>query len=178
MDGQAGFINIEKIVGQLDVKPNMEIADFGAGHGFFSIAFAKKVGSSGQVFAIDVLPSALEAIRSRAKLEGFFNIKLIRGDLEKIKGSMLPDESCDMVFIANMLFQVPDKPELINEAYRVLKKEGELAIIEWKPYIALGPQKERRLSDEELKQLVASKGFSELKPIDAGSHHYGFIFKK
>ena len=173
-----GFLNIEKIVDQLDIKPNMAIADFGAGHGFFSVAFAKKVGPSGQIFAIDILSQTLEAVRSKAKLEGLFNIKIIRGNLEKPNGSALEDESCDMVFIANVLFQVPDKPGLINEAYRVLKKNGELVVVEWKPYIALGPQKEHRLSEEELKQLVISKGFSEPKPINAGSHHYGFVFKK
>jgi ubiquinone/menaquinone biosynthesis C-methylase UbiE len=173
-----GFLNVEKIVDQLDIKPNMAIADFGAGHGFFSMAFAKKVGPSGQVFAVDILPSALEAIRSQAKLEGLFNIKLVQGDLEKPKGSTLPDESCDIVFIANVFFQVPDKPTLISEAFRVLKKAGELAVIEWKPYIGLGPQKEHRLSEAELKPLIISKGFSEFKSIEAGSHHYGFIFKK
>jgi len=173
-----GFLNIEKIVDQLGIKLDMAIADFGAGHGFFSVAFAKKVGSSGQVFAVDILPQALEAIRSKAKLEGLFNIKIVRGDVEKPNGSTLKDASCDLVFIANVFFQVPDKFGLIDEAYRVLKKDGELAVIEWKPYIALGPQKERRLSEEELKKLVMSKAFSEPKPIDAGSHHYGFIFKK
>ena len=173
-----GFLNVEKIVGQFDIKQNMTIADFGAGHGFFSVAFAKKVGPSGQVFAIDILSQTLEAIRSKAKLEGLFNIKIIRGDLEKPNGSTLGDASCDMVFIANVLFQVTDKSGLINEAYRVLKKNGELVVVEWKPYIALGPQKERRLSEEELKQLVISKGFGEPIPIDTGSHHYGFIFKK
>jgi len=173
-----GFLNIEKIVDQLDIKPNMAIADFGAGHGFFSVAFAKKVGPSGQIFAIDILSQTLEAVRSKAKLEGLFNIKIVRGNLEKPNGSTLEDESCDMVFIANVLFQVPDKPGLINEADRVLKKDGELVVVEWKPYIALGPQKERRLSEEELKQLIISKGFSESKSIDTGSHHYGFIFKK
>lgn len=177
MDGQ-GFINVERIVDQLDIKPNMAIADFGAGHGFFSIAFAKKVGPSGQVFAIDILPQTLEAIRSKAKLEGLFNIKIIRGDLEKPNGSTLKDASCDLVFIANVLFQAPDKLGLINETYRVLKQDGELVVVEWKPYIALGPQKEHRLTEEDLKQLFISKGFGEPKPIDAGSHHYGFIFKK
>ncbi len=111
-----GFLNIEKIVDQLDIKPNMAIADFGAGHGFFSVAFAKKVGPSGQVFAIDILPQTLEAIRSKAKLEGLFNIKIIRGDLEKPNGSTIEDANCDMVFVANVLFQVPDKLGLINEA--------------------------------------------------------------
>ncbi|MCX6813061.1 MAG: class I SAM-dependent methyltransferase [Candidatus Azambacteria bacterium] len=175
---EQGFINIEKIIDQLDIKPNMAIADFGAGHGFFSVVFAKKVGSSGQVFAIDILPQTLEAIRSKAKLEGLFNIKIIRGNLEKPNGSTLGDASCDMVFVANVLFQVSDRLELINEAYRILKKDGELAVVEWKPYIALGPKKERRLSEEEVKQLITPKGFGEPKQIDAGSHHYGFVFKK
>jgi len=177
MDDQ-GFINVEKVISQLGVKSNMTIADFGAGHGFFSTAFAKKVGPSGQVFAIDVLPQALEAVRSQAKLDGLFNIKIVRGDLEKPNGSTLEDASCDLVFIANILFEAQDKPGLIKEAGRVLKKDGKLAVIEWKPYIALGPQKERRLSEEELKQLIASNGFGGPKSIEVGSHHYGFVFKK
>jgi len=172
------FINIDRVANQLNIKPNMTVADFGAGHGFFSIAFGKIVGPSGKVFSVDVLAESLEAIRSRAKLEGLFNIKIIRGDLERLRGSTLENESCDAVFIANVLFQVQNKQGLISEANRILKKGGELAVIEWKPYIGLGPKKEHRLSEEELKQLVLSAGFSESQPIDVGSHHYGFIFKK
>ncbi len=172
------FINLDKVISQLDIRQNMVIADFGSGHGFFSIAFGKIVGPSGQIYAIDVVPQTLEAVRSRAKLEGLFNIKLIRGNLEKFGGSTLPNENCDMVFIANVLFQVSDKPILIDEAKRVLKTGGWLVIIEWKSSMDLGPKKELRLSGEELKQLVLSKGFSEIKPIDAGSHHYGFVFTK
>lgn len=177
MEGRE-FLNVEKIVSELNVAPNEIIADFGAGHGFFAIAFAKIVGPSGQIFAIDVLPTALEAIRSQAKIEGLFNIKVIRGNLEKLGGSSLPKESCDLVMIANVLFQAPDKSTLLDEAKRVLKESGRLAVVEWKPYIAVGPLKESRLPEAELKQLVLSRGFSELKTIDAGSHHYGFVFKK
>lgn len=171
-----GFLSVEKIVDQLDIQQNMAVADFGAGHGFFSVAFAKKVGLTGQVFAIDILPNALGAIRSRAKLEGVPNIKAIRGNLEEANGSTLPDESCDLVFIANVFFQVPDKDALLSEARRVLKPGGRLAVIEWKFTARLGPGKESRLDEEELKQLILSKNFNEPKIIDAGSHHYGFIF--
>lgn len=176
-EGQA-FLNIENIISQLEIKEGMAIADFGAGHGFFSVAFAKKVGPSGQVFAIDILSEALEAVRSRAKLEGIANIKAIRGNLEAMGGSTLPDESCDLVFIANVFFQVPDKNALLSEAQRVLKPGGRLAVIEWKPVAQLGPAKGSRLNEEDLKQLILSKNFSEPKTIDAGSHHYGFIFNK
>lgn len=172
------FLNVEKVTDQLDIKLNEIIADFGAGHGFFTIAFAKRIGPSGQVFAIDILPTSLESIRSQAKIEGLFNIKIIQGNLEKINGSKLLTESCDMVMVANVLFQVPDKSSLIDEAKRVLKSGGDLVAVEWKPYITVGPQKESRMSEAELKQLVLSKGFSELKTIDAGTHHYGFVFQK
>ena len=173
-----GFINTEKIISQLEIAPNMTVADLGAGHGFFTVAFAKKVGSSGQVYAVDVLPEALEAIRSRAKLEGLFNIKPVRGNLEKPGGSTLRDESCDMVMVANVLFQVGNKVALINEVKRILKPGGHFVIIEWRPYTGLGPKKEHRLTEEESKQLILSLGFSEPNAVDAGSHHYGFIFKK
>lgn len=176
--GDQEFLNVDKIAGQLDVSLNETIADFGSGYGFFAVAFAKIVGPSGQVFAIDVLPTALEAVRSQAKIEGLFNIKIIQGNLEKPNGSTLPETSCDLVFIANILFQVPDKSSLLDEAKRILKVGGSLAVIEWKPYISLGPKKESRLSEAELKQLISSHGFSEVKTIDAGSHHYGFLFKK
>ncbi len=178
MAQEQGFLNLEKVIFQLEIEPNTTVADFGAGHGFFSVAFGKIVGPSGQVFAVDILPSALEAITSRARLEGLFNIKTIHANLEKPNGSTLPDESCDLVFVANVLFQVPDKPVLLNEARRILKSDGRLAVIEWKPYTSVGPQKEYRLTEEELRQIILTGGFSEIKNIDAGSHHYGFIFNK
>ncbi len=176
--GEREFLNVERITGELNIAPNETIADFGAGHGFFSVAFAKKVGPSGQVFAIDILPTALESIRSQAKIEGLFNIKVIRGNLEKPNGSNLPADICDLVMITNILFQALDKSAILLEAKRVLKENGRLAVIEWKPYIAVGPKKESRMSEAELKQLILSNGFSELKAINAGSHHYGFVFTK
>mgnify|MGYP001579234737 CR=1 FL=1 len=173
-----GFINLEKIVSQLEIEPNMTVADFGAGHGFFAVAFGKIVGPSGQVFAVDILSSALEAVKSKARLEGLFNIKTVHVNLEKPNGSTLPDESCDFVFIANVLFQVPDKPALFSEARRILKSGGRLAVVEWKPYVSIGPQKEYRLAEAELKQMILASGLNEIKTIDAGSHHYGFVFSK
>ena len=177
MDNQS-FIGVDKIINQLDIKQNMVVADFGAGHGFFSVAMAKKVGPSGQIFAIDVLESAIEGIRSRAKMEGLFNIRLIRGNLEKPGGSTLSDESCDMVMMANILFQAPDKTAVLNEAKRILKPGGRLVLVEWRPYIGIGPKKEYRITEEELKRIIGAAGFSNPEIIDAGSHHYGFIFRK
>lgn len=168
----------EKIINQLQVQPNWVIADFGAGHGFFSVAFAKKVGPSGQIFAIDILPEALEAIRSRARLESLFNIKAIHGNLEKAGGSAITDNFCDLVFAANILFQNPDKTAILREAQRILKPSGKLAIVEWHPQSLLGPQKELKIAEPELRVLTTSLGFVDLGNLDVGAQHYGLIFQK
>lgn len=168
----------EKIIDQLQVQLNWVIADFGAGHGFFSVAFAKKVGPSGQIFSIDILPEALEAIRSRARLEGLFNIKAIHGNLEKAGGSTIPDNFCDLVFAANILFQNPDKAAILREAARVMKPGGKLVIVEWHPQSSLGPQKELKIAEAELRALIVSLGFADKGNLDVGSQHYGLVFQK
>lgn len=172
------FITSQRIVESLEIRSGDIIADFGAGHGFFAIDFAKKVGPSGQVFALDILPQALEAIHSRARLGGFFNISTIRADLERDHGSGLPDAKCDLVFCSNILFQVQDKSAVLKEAFRVLKPQGRLAVIEWQENFSLGPDKSLRISQEDLKKLVLQENFKELGAVDGGSHHYGFTFLK
>jgi len=173
-----GLMTPEKIIDQLQVQSNWVIADFGAGHGFFSIAFAKKVGFSGQIIAIDILSEALEAIRSRARLEGLFNIKTIRGNLEKSGGSTIPDNFCDLVFAANILFQNPDKSAIIKEASRILKSQGRFVVVEWHPQAKLGPRQELKIAEPELRALTTSLGFIDIGNLDVGTQHYGRVFQK
>lgn len=175
---ETSFMSPDKVIEKLDIRPNQVIADFGAGHGFFSTAFAKKVGPSGQVFAIDILPEAIEAIQSRARLEGFFNIKAIRGNLEKSGSSGLDDNSCDLVFAANILFQNPDRTPIIKEAHRILKPQGRFIVVEWHSGAAVGPSTELRIDETDLKSICASQDFQFSNNLDAGAHHYGLVFIK
>lgn len=131
MRGTGGFINPEKIISQLDIKEGTKVADFGCGHGYFTIPAAKRVGQDGQVFAVDVLEEALDAVRSRSRLENLANIETRRGNLEAVNGSGLPNNSMDFVLLHNVLFQSQKKPEILKETKRVLKSGGTLALADW-----------------------------------------------
>lgn len=175
--GTGGFLNPQNIVESwVFLEPEMVIADFGCGHGYFSIPLAQKV-EKGKVFALDVLPTALNFVNSQAKIQGISNIKTIRCNLEKERGSKLEDESCDCVLIANLLFQVEDKKMVVNEAKRVLKKGGRVICIDWQPKTPFGPLGKRVLP-QEAKKLFQEAGFDFEREFATDNYHYGMIFRK
>ncbi|MBU2264677.1 class I SAM-dependent methyltransferase, partial [Patescibacteria group bacterium] len=177
--GTGGFINPEKVIAQLNVKPGMKVADFGCGHGYFTLPIAKAIGQEGRVWAIDVLSEALEAVRSRAQLEGVVNIETARGDLEAPNGSKLSDGFVDLVLLHNVLFQSQKKSAIIKEAKRVLKTGGVFVLVDWrKDLITIGPQDGWRLSFDEARALAQEESFVFNKVFEAGEYHYGLMFIK
>jgi ubiquinone/menaquinone biosynthesis C-methylase UbiE len=174
-----GFLDPQKIVGDLGVMVGMRVSDFGSGAGHFTILLAKAVGESGLVTAIDLMDSALETLKSKAKLEAINNIETVRSDLEAVGGSSLANDSQDIVLIANSLFQNQRKDAIIEEAKRVLKPGGSLVIIEWrKGALGFGPPDSLRTTPEEMQNMATSKGFQFVREVDTGTFHYGIILKK
>ena len=175
-----GFLNPSRIVRHLDIKRGDTVADFGAGHGYFTVPLAKIVGSDGRVYAIDIQKEPLQIIASKAKAEHLLNVLVIRGDLETSGGSSLKDATIDLVLISTMLFQAEDKEAVFREAYRVTHEKGILAIIEWDPYDhgGLGPPTELRVAKRNVIRMAESVSFKLAREFEAGEHHYGLLFVK
>lgn len=177
--GTGGFLNPQKVLNQLEIPSPAKIADFGCGHGYFSIPLAKMVGAEGRILALDILDDALNEVKEKAAQAGVSNIETIRANLEVPGGSRLPDNSCDMVLLVNILFQSSKKSDIIKEAKRVLKSTGKLAIIDWQPTSAkLTQDSGWRISQEEAQRLAQEEGFAFERTFDAGDFHYGIIFRK
>lgn len=169
-------MNPAKALDKLDIKKGIKVADFGCGAGYFTIPIARKVGKGGKVHAIDILDSALESVRGRAKIGSLLNIDTHKGNLEKEGGSGLEDKSVDMVILANILFQSKLKDAILNEAKRILKDEGRIVIIEWNDDAIPGSGFLYRIPKEELKDIVKSVGFVRDMEFDAEGSHYGLVF--
>lgn len=168
-----------KNIEQCGVQPGMDIADFGAGSGHYSIASAKSLMATGRVYAIDIHKDLLTKLKNHASKEGIYNIEVILGDIEKENGSRLRDFSVDLVLICNVLFQAEDKSAIIKEAKRVLKPGGRVLVVDWSDSFGnLGPKKESIFKENEAIEFFEKMGFHIDRKINAGSHHYGFICKK
>lgn len=176
---EKGFLSPEKVIANFDLKPGMIAADFGAGAGYFAIPMARTVGALGKIIAVDIQKRKLEIVRSRAKLEHLLNIEVVWGNLETERGSKLKDGAVDFLLLSNILFQIEDKARLMNEAYRVLVKNGRMAVIDWdETEFPAAPDYNSRVSWGETKTLSANAGFVFLKEFGAGAHHYGLMFRK
>ncbi|OGZ32657.1 MAG: hypothetical protein A3H02_01160 [Candidatus Niyogibacteria bacterium RIFCSPLOWO2_12_FULL_41_13] len=173
------FIDPTQIIDSLDIEPGMKIADFGSGAGFYAIALAKKAGEGGKVYAVDIQKNMLEMVRSKSRLNHLLNIETVWADLEKANSTRLKEDSIDFILISSVLFQIENKKNLLDEARRILKPNGKVAVAEWeKNAPKIGPPAEHRLSSEETRNLFLENGFKLDKEVYAGEYHYGLVFRK
>ena len=115
---------------------------------------------------------------NEASKRGFSTVRVICGDLEMPRGSKLPDSSCDVVLISNLLFQVDDKSSVLREAARIVRPDGRLAIIDWEEsFGGMGPIKDAVCTKDAALLLAHNAGFTLRKEFSAGAHHYGLIFE-
>ena len=174
-----GMPNPESLINMFGLAEGMSVADFGSGSGHLGILAAQKVGKDGKVYAFDIMESALDAINGRATALGLANVEARRTNLEVAGSTGLTDGTVDVVFMANILFQNPDKGLMLKEARRILKGGGKLVIIEWlKGAAGLGPPDEYRTDQTVLVNTITGIGFSVLSNQVIGKYHYLVISAK
>ena len=102
------------------LRPEMTVADVGAGTGFISAGLAPLVR---QVYALDGSPAMLEI--ARRNLAGFSNVIYQPADGLSLP---LPDHSLDAAFANMYLHHCPDPQAAIGEMVRLLRPGGRLVI--------------------------------------------------
>ncbi len=170
------FLNPNKILKQLKLKPDMVGADFGSGSGGWAIPLAQEL-EDGKVVAIDILEEPLSALKAKLKRRNIDNIETIKSNIEVLHGSKLLSGSCDLVLMTNLLFQIEDKETALAEAKRVLKEKGRILIVDWKNNKSFGPKHNRVVSNE-VKRLAEKLSLKLEKEFEASPYHWGLILIK
>jgi ubiquinone/menaquinone biosynthesis C-methylase UbiE len=174
------LLDPEKIFRKTGLEVGMTYADFGCGSlGHFVFPAASMVTGKGKVYAVDILKSAISAIKSRIKLESITNIETVWGDIEKLNGVRIPDNSCDFVSVINVAGLIKKSPTVLEEVKRVVKSGGTLLVIGWEPAGAsFGPDPQMRIGEDEAKSIVVKADYQFVKSIEAGPYHWGLVFKE
>ncbi len=180
VSGGTQFINPQDVINKCQIVQGMHIADLGCGNlGYFVLPMAKLVGKGGKIYAVDIQTSVLEAVQSRARLEGLTNVEIMRSNLEIVGSTKIVDKSLDIALVINVLFQNKNKENLFKEAVRLLKPGGKLVVIDWKKTsIPIGPPIELRVGSDEIKQIAARQKLNLQEEVDFSEYFWGLIFTK
>lgn len=107
------------------LKPGERVLDLGSGAGLDLLLAAKRVGTEGHVYGLDMTKAMLDKARKNIDRLGFRNITLLRGYIEDIP---LHDGGVD-VLISNCVINLsPDKDRVFGEAFRVLSSRGRFCV--------------------------------------------------
>jgi ubiquinone/menaquinone biosynthesis C-methylase UbiE len=118
----------DQILEALELRQGQNVADIGAGGGYFCLRFAEAVGREGKVYAVDTNQGFLEFIKNSAKEKGLNNVETIL----VVEDLALPERGLDLVFMRNVCHHLTNRVEYFKKLRRFLKQEGRVAIVEYK----------------------------------------------
>ena len=118
--GRDERLQINRVMGILEIAPGKTVADIGAGSGWFTVRAARRVTASGTVYAVDINPEATRYIDKRAQKEGLHNVKTI---LSKSDDPQLPANQIDSVLLLKTYHEV-DKPVVLLQNLRASLRPG------------------------------------------------------
>src|SRR5687767_3263914 len=147
----------EAALDAMGIRPGMQVADVGAGVGYFVSRLAKRVGPSGRVYANDIQPEMLSRLKRALKANNITNVETILG---KESDPMLPPGKLDLVLLVDVYHEFSQPQKMLGKIRESLKSSGRLILVEYKkedPYVPIRP--EHKMSVAEVKAELEAEGF-------------------
>lgn len=146
----------------LSLDAGMVVADVGAGRGQLTQALARAVGPAGRVFATDIDPKRLQALRTMLDEARVDNVTVVTAQAGE---SGLPDDCCDAIVLRRVYHHLTDPAAATDSLRRALRPGGRLAVIDFPPPPLLGRGSLGVPVESVVTEMTAS-GFEKLQHYD------------
>ena len=126
--GRDGWQKPDQVIEALGPLQSAQVADLGAGGGYFTFRLADAVGPEGAVYAVDIDPDMTQYLEGRAQDEGRENIRVV---LAKPDDSLLPPGEIDLIFTVNTYHHLQHRSDYLAHLAGSLRPGGRIAVIEF-----------------------------------------------
>ena len=144
----------QQLVRLLAIKSGMTVADIGAGSGYHVVRLAPIVGPGGRIFAEDVVPEYLRALRKRVTDLGLQNVSIIRGEPHDPR---LLAQSLDIAILVHMYHEIAQPYGLLYNLVPAFRPGARLGIVD-----AFGPTSQHGTPPNLLRCELAAVGYREV----------------
>jgi ubiquinone/menaquinone biosynthesis C-methylase UbiE len=157
----------------LGIADGSIVADLGAGSGWFTTRLARRVGPNGLVYAEDIQPQMIEAIKLRTERENLPNVRVVLGTP---KDPRLP-YGLDAVLIVDAYHEIEDPVTLLRSIERSLKPQGKVGVVD---YTAggggPGPSPGERVAQETVIKAAEAAGLALLSRESVPPFQFLLVF--
>jgi len=163
----------DKVIAALNLQAGQAVADVGSGTGYFSVRIAKSSPTL-KVYGVDIEPSMVDYLRTRAAKEHLSNITAVQAQADSPN---LP-VAVDLVLIVDTYHHIPNRVDYFRKLATSLKAGGRVAVIDFKPDASMGPPKDFRLTAKKIRTELAQAGFQQVEKFDFLPQQQFLIFAK
>lgn len=155
---RAENLQINRVMDLLAIKQGSNVADIGAGSGWFTVRAATRIGEKGTVYAVEINPDYLSYIQERAADQKLTNIRTVLG---KEDDPVLPRDSIDAVLILKTYHEIAQPILLLSRLREAMRSGALLGIIDRN-----GNGKDHGISARVIIKEAGEAGFSLVEQYD------------
>lgn len=168
------------IVAALEIAAGSEVADIGAGTGFFSRLFAEAAGDEGRVYAVEISPNFLDHLRVMKNDEEIETLRIVEGTGNSVE---LSRASVDLAFICDVYHHFEAPSATLASLYNAIRPDGSLVVIDFERIPGESPEwmlKHVRAGKEVFRAEIEEAGFELTEEIhlDELKNNYMLRFKR
>jgi ubiquinone/menaquinone biosynthesis C-methylase UbiE len=164
----------EEVVKTLGLRPGMNVADIGAGTGYFNRFLAAAVAPGGKVYAADIEPKMVEHMKERAEKEKTPNVVPVLAEPDDPK---LPEGAIDVVLICNTYHHFDNRLAYFDRIRKKLRPGGRIAIVDFqKRDLPVGPAMEHKLPRDHVVAEMEKAGYKLASEPTFLPYQYFLIF--
>jgi ubiquinone/menaquinone biosynthesis C-methylase UbiE len=166
----------DKALDAIGLRKGDQVADIGAGVGYFTWRMAERVGPEGKVYGVDIQEAMLKQLRQNIEARGLRNVEAVLGAVDDPR---LPPGSCDLILLVDVYHEFSEPQKMLRKMREALKPAGRMVLLEYRKEDPNVPIRlEHKMTVKEVRAELEPEALYFQKSLETLPRQHILIFTK